>query len=568
MPFQDYDVIIGMDWLHRYHVVVDSRSKHVTFRAPSFSHIIVQGDRSLTSNIISAVVARKMVSQGCEAYLAHIFDTHLESPSLKDIPLVCEFPDVFPENLLGLPPEREVELPIKVIPGTTPISITPYRRAPAESKELKNQLHEHLEKEKRLYAKLSKCEFWPGEVAFLGHVVSTEGVKVDPSKIQAIVEWKPPKSPTEVRSFLGLAGYYRGFVKGFSIIASPVTKLLRKDVKFVWDDKCQESFEKLKSLLTQAPILTLPTEGKEYVIYSDASHHGLGCVLMQEGKVVVYASRKLKPYELNYPTHDLELTAVVLQVKPVLLEQVKEAQKLDEKFVKLIKEVQTGGKLDFKLREDGTDGQSERVIQILEDMLQAYIMEVEGSWDRHLALIEFSYDNSYQSSIGMPPYEALYGRKWRNPLCWSEVGERKFVGPEIVQQPEDKVSPWKKIMRFGQKGKLSPRFIGLYEVFERVGPVAYKLALPPELDKIHNAFHVSILRRYRSDPSLVLPVKSIEVSPDLTYEEEPIQNFTHETKNLRNKKIPLVKVLWRNHFGKEATWQREEDMRIQYPHLF
>jgi len=147
--------------------------------------------------------------------------------------------------------------------------------------------------EKKLYAKLSKYAFWLREVAFLGHVMLAEGVKVDPSMIQAIVEWKPPKIPTEITSFLGLAGYYRRFVKGFSIIASLLTKLLRKDVKFVWDDKCQESFEKLKSLLTKAPILTLPTEGKEYVIYSDASHHGLGCVLMQEGKVVAYASRKL-----------------------------------------------------------------------------------------------------------------------------------------------------------------------------------------------------------------------------------------------------------------------------------
>ncbi|XP_060212226.1 uncharacterized protein LOC132639846 [Lycium barbarum] len=232
MPFQDYDVIVGMDWLHRYHAVVDCRSMHVRFRAPSFSHIIVPGERSLTSNIISAVVTRKMVSQGCEAYLAHIFDTYLESPRLKDIPIVCEFPDVFPENLPGLPPEREVEFSIEVILGTTPISINPYQMAPAELKELKIQLQKLLEKGfirpsvsswgaplkgarlfskidlrsgyyqllKKPYAKLSKCEFWLGEVAFLGHVVSAEGVKVDPSKIQAIVEWKPPKIPTEARS--------------------------------------------------------------------------------------------------------------------------------------------------------------------------------------------------------------------------------------------------------------------------------------------------------------------------------------------------------------------------------
>ncbi|WMV50041.1 hypothetical protein MTR67_043426, partial [Solanum verrucosum] len=140
-------------------------------------------------------------------------------------------------------------------------------------------------KEKELYAKLSKYEFWLDEVTFLGHVVSAEGVKVDPSKIQAVVEWRPPKSPTG------------------------------KEVKFIWDDKCQESFETLKSLLTQAPILTLPIEGKEHVVYSDASHNGLGCVLMQEGKVISYASRKLKSHELKYPTHDLELAAVVFAFK-------------------------------------------------------------------------------------------------------------------------------------------------------------------------------------------------------------------------------------------------------------
>ncbi|WMV24770.1 hypothetical protein MTR67_018155, partial [Solanum verrucosum] len=143
--------------------------------------------------------------------------------------------------------------------------------------------------EKELYAKLSKCEFWLDEIAFLGHVVSTKGVK----EIPAVVECRPPQSRTEVRSFLGLAGYYRRFVKGFSIIASPLTKLLHMEVKFIWDDNFQESFESLNSLLTQALILTLPIEGKLYAVYSDASHNSLGCVLMQEGKVISYASRKL-----------------------------------------------------------------------------------------------------------------------------------------------------------------------------------------------------------------------------------------------------------------------------------
>nr|XP_033515746.1 uncharacterized protein LOC117280170 [Nicotiana tomentosiformis] len=390
MPFQDYDVIVGMDWLHRHHALVDCRLKQVTFRTPAYSHIVVQGERSLTTNIISAVLARKIICQGCDAYLAHIVDTQLGSTSIKDIPTVCDFPAVFPDDLPGLSPEREIEFPIELVPRTTPISIAPYKMAPAELKELKAQLQELLEKrfyssqyfalgrsyfvkkkdgtlrlcidyrqlnklrvreqdvpktafrtryghyeflvmpfgltnasttfmdlmnhvfkpyldqfvvvfiddilfysknredhdkhlrnvmqilkERQLYAKLSKCEFWLSEVAFLGHIISAEGVKVDPSKIQAIVDWKPPKTPTEIRNFLDLAGYYRRFVKGFSIIASPLTKSLGKDAKFVWDEKCQESFEKFKSLLTQAPILSLPAERKDYVVYSDASHSGL-----------------------------------------------------------------------------------------------------------------------------------------------------------------------------------------------------------------------------------------------------------------------------------------------------
>ena len=151
-------------------------------------------------------------------------------------------------------------------------------------------------REKRLFAKLSKCDFWLKEVSFLGHIVFAEGIRVDPVKIEAILSWKPPRNVTEVRSFLGLAGYYQQFVKGFSIIAFSLTKLLQKGVKFEWDDKCQSSFERLKKILVEAPMLTQPTPGREYALYSDASKIGLGCVLMQDGKVVVYASRQMKPH--------------------------------------------------------------------------------------------------------------------------------------------------------------------------------------------------------------------------------------------------------------------------------
>ena len=170
-------------------------------------------------------------------------------------------------------------------------------------------------REKKLYAKLSKCDFWLKEVSFLGYIMSAEGIKVDPTKIEAVMNWKPPRNVTEVRSFLGLAGYYRRFVRGFSVVASPLTKLLKKGIKFEWIDKCQNSFEQLKGMLVEAPVLTQPTSRKEYTLYSDASGIGLGCMLMQDGKVVAYASRQLMTHEQNYPTHDLELAAVVFSLK-------------------------------------------------------------------------------------------------------------------------------------------------------------------------------------------------------------------------------------------------------------
>ena len=145
--------------------------------------------------------------------------------------------------------------------------------------------------------------------------MSVDGIRVDPAKIEAVVSWKPPRNVTKVRSFLGLVCYYCKFVQGFLVIASSLTRLLRKGVKFEWDDKFQSSFERLKEILVEAPVLIKPTSGRDYTMYNDASRIGMGCVLMQVGKVVAYASRQLKSHEQNYPTHDLELVAIVFALK-------------------------------------------------------------------------------------------------------------------------------------------------------------------------------------------------------------------------------------------------------------
>jgi hypothetical protein len=167
----------------------------------------------------------------------------------------------------------------------------------------------------QLYAKFSKCEFWLTEVAFLGHVISAGGISLDPSKVKDVLNWMPPTNASEIWSFLILVGYYHWFIKDFSKIAKPMTRLLEKNKDFDWTEGCQSSFEELKKQLTLAPVLILPDITKKFDIYCDASRQGLGCVLMQDEKVVSYASRQLRKYEENYPTHNLELATVVHALK-------------------------------------------------------------------------------------------------------------------------------------------------------------------------------------------------------------------------------------------------------------
>jgi len=252
-----------------------------------------------------------------------------------------------------------------------------------------------------------------------------------------------------------------------------------------------------------------------------------------------------------------------------------------------------------------TNGQSERTIQTLEDMLRACAIEYTGSWDRNLPLVEFSYNNSYHSSIGMAPYEALYGRRCRTPICWNEVGERRLSKVELIDQTQEiikvirerlqtaqsrhksyadshrrpltfsigehvflKVSPLKGSLRFGKKGKLAPKYIGPFEVLQKVGPVAYRLALPPTLQSIHDVFHVSQLRRYIPDPGHIVSYQPLQLKENLTYIEEPIQILERQDRVLRNRKIPFVKVLWQHHKTADATWEPELEMQRKYPHLF
>lgn len=424
-----FDIVLGMDWLSTNDAEILCKKKIVKVNPPGKDSFMVYGDkRRVNSGIISLMKARKCLTKGCTSYLAFVIDAKKEKKVMQNIPFVCDYPKVFPEDLPGLPPDRQVEFRIDLLPGTMPIAKAPYRLAPTEMKELMMQLQELLDKgfirpssspwgapvlfvkkkdgsmrmcidyrelnkatiknryplpriddlfyqlqgsnyfskidlrsgyhqlkvreediektafrtryghyeflvmsfgltnapaafmdlmnrvcnpfldksvivfiddiliysksqeehgrhlqevlevlkQEKLYAKFSKCDFWIREVQFLGHVVNQEGIMVDPAKIEAMMKWEQPKSPTEIQSFLGLAGYYRRFIQGFSSIATPLTALTHKGATYAWNDKHKEAFKKLKKKLCEAPILSLPDGVEDFVVYSDASGVGLG----------------------------------------------------------------------------------------------------------------------------------------------------------------------------------------------------------------------------------------------------------------------------------------------------
>ncbi|GKB74919.1 putative reverse transcriptase domain-containing protein [Tanacetum coccineum] len=454
---------------------------------------------------------------------------------------------------------------------------------------------------------------------------------------------------------------------------------LSKVLLVTTDDLSKETaFQALKQKLCSASILALPEGSENFVVYCDASHKGLGAVLMQKEKVIAYASRQLKIYEKNYTTHDLELGAVVFALKmwrhylygtkcivfidhkslqhildqkelnmrqrrwlellsdydcelryhpgkanvvadalsqksrpkPLRVEARKEEKygtkdlcgmikKLDPRtdgtlclknrswipcfgdlralimheshkskhlihpgsdkmyqdlkklywWLNMKAEIATykslnealGTQLDMSMAyHPQTDGQSERTIQTLEDMLRACVMDFKKGWDRHLPLIEFSYNNNYHTSIKTAPFEALYGRKCRSPICWAEVGDasrdrqrsyadkrRKPLEFQVREKVMLKVSPWKGVIHFGKRGKLNPHYIGPFKILAKVRKVAYQLELPEKLSRVHSTFHVSNLKKCLSDEPLAIPLDEIYVDDKLNFIDgiSPIENY-------------------------------------------
>ncbi|GJY38677.1 putative reverse transcriptase domain-containing protein, partial [Tanacetum coccineum] len=488
-----------------------------------------------------------------------------------------------------------------------------------------------LLKKEELYAKFSKCDFWLSKVQFLGHVIDSEGIHVDPAKIESIKDWESPKTPTEIRQFLGLAGYYRRFIEGFSKIAKPMTKLTQKSVKFNWGEKEETAFQTLKQKLCSAPILALPEGSENFVVYCDASHKGLGAVLMQKEKVIAYASRQLKIHEKNYTTHDLELGAVVFALKMwrhylygtkcVVFTDHKSLQHiLDQKELNMRQRrwLELLSDYDCELRyhpgkanvvADALSRKSRpkplRVralvmtiglnlpVQILNAQVEArkeenygtedlcgMIKNLEPRADRTLCLKNRSWipcfgdlralimHESHKSKYSIHPgSDKMYQDLKKLYRSYADK-RRKPLEFQVGHKVVLKVSPWKGVIRFSKRGKLNPRYIGPFKILAKIGTVAYRLELPEQLSHVHSTFHVSNLKKCLSDELLSTPLDEIHVDDKLNFIEEPIEIMDREVKRLKQSRIPIVKVCWNSRKGPEYTWEREDQMQKKYPHLF
>ncbi|GJR28689.1 putative reverse transcriptase domain-containing protein [Tanacetum coccineum] len=604
-----------------------------------------------------------------------------DEPNLSDISVVREFKDVFPEDLSGLPPQRQVEFCIDLIPRVTPIAKSPYRLVPSEMQELSGQLQELQDNG---FIRPSHSP-WGALVLFVKSKDGSLRMCIDYGELNKLMiknRYPLPRiddlfdqlqgsryfSKIDLRSgyhqlrvheddipktaFRTRYGHFKFTVMPFGLTNAPAVfmdldvktisyKVIMKKIEYCLFDvvvefhstahyaqstaRCESTavmFEGTASFIREGKIIMariwrfieeVIMKKIEYCLFDVVVEFHREMITSQlQGKLRLYdevRARTLRVFQFHSVFEKGMLSGLSRdggrRNKEKIATYVSKLI-LHDKGRPFLKQKALGTRLDMSTAyHPQTDGQSERTIQTLEDMLRACVIDFGGSWDVHLPLAEFSYNNSYHSSIRCAPFEALYGRKCRSPVLWAEIGESSLIGPELVQETTDKVvlikeklkatrdrqksyadnrrkplefevgdrvmlkvSPWKGVIRFGKKGKLAPRYVGPFEILERIGPVAYRLRLPEELSGVHDTFHVSNLKKCLADASLHVPLDEIKVDKTLRFVEEPVEIMDREVKSLKRSKIALVKVRWNSKRGPEFTWEREDYMKSKYPQLF
>ncbi|GJZ68633.1 putative reverse transcriptase domain, ribonuclease H-like domain, aspartic peptidase domain protein [Tanacetum coccineum] len=482
-----FDVVIGMEWLSKYHarIIFDRKSStspnHVeTYRSSR--------DQSKTRlSLISCIKTKRYISWGYQVFVAQVMEKKSDEKQLGDIPVVREFLEAFPEDLPCLPPVRQVEFQIDLILGAAPVALAPYRLAPSEMQELSNQLQELADRgfirpstspcgALVLFVK-KKDDHSNVIVQFLGHVIDSQGIHIDPAKIKAVKNWASPTTP-------------------------------QKMLEAIW--------------------LLIPPEIPPWKC----------------GKRITLELRRTA-----LPKHQVDMIQCLV---PISIISDRDSH-FTSRFWQSIK-VPYGYTIDMSTHIiPDTNGQSERTIQTLKDMLRACVIDFVKGWERHLPLVEFSYNNSYHASIKATPFEALYGRKCRSLVCWAKVGDVQLTGPEIIHETTKNIVQIRQRLQAARDQQRSYANIRRkpleFQVKDRVmlkvvGPVSYKLKLPEELGNVHNTFHVSNLKKCLSDESLIILMKELRLDDKLNFVEEPIEIMDQEVKQLRQSHIPIVKVRW------------------------
>nr|GEU75505.1 putative reverse transcriptase domain, ribonuclease H-like domain, aspartic peptidase domain protein [Tanacetum cinerariifolium] len=632
--------------------------------------LIVEGDKGVSRlKVILCIKARKYVEQGCHLFLAYVTENKSKKKRMKDVSVIRDFPEVFPKELLELPPPRQVEFQIDLVPRAAPVARALYRLAPSKMKELSEDIPITAFKTRYVHFEFQVMPFGLTNAPavfmdLMNRVCKPYLYKFIIVFIDDVLVYSKDEEEHEkhLKIILELLKKERlRFIEGFSLISKPLTKLTQKNKKYEWGEE-EKAFQMLKQKLCSASILALPEirkaqkevmKGKNvkaenlrrliktiFEFHPDGmrcfvnhvwlpQYDGLRELVMNEshkskysihpGSDKMYQDLKLlywwsnmkedvathvskcltcikvkaehqKPsgllQQLEIPVwkweritmdfvsglprtpngYDTILVIVDRLTKSVHFLPMKKTDSMEKLMQLHLREIRSlqkalGTNLDTSTAyHPQTDGQSERTIQTLEDMLCACVINFGSSWDRHLPLVEFSYNNSYHENIKATPYEGLYRRKWRSPVCWSEVGDSQLTSLKLIHDTTDKisqiknhllsacscqksyadkrlktldfkvgdmvllkVSPGKGVVRFGKSKKLSPRYIRPFKILARVGLVAYTLELPEEIKGIHSTFHVSNLKKCLAEGDVVVLMEEIQLDNKLHMIEEPVE---------------------------------------------